>query len=470
MSFNLIAAIDSNYGIGYHNKLPWNIKEDMEYFKKITTSNKSIVIMGKNTWLSIPPNYKPLVNRINMIITSSESILNYRTNDFKENTLLFKNLEDCLSVIKDIYNDYNVWVIGGEQLYREAISRSECKYIYLTYLCKTRNTYKCDKFFPNIDTNFQIISCNKSKYENDKTLEFLIYENKLNMNNSEQKYLNTLKDIIDRGHRREDRTKIGTRSIFGTQFRYDLTNNQIPLLTTKNMYWKGIVEELLWFLNGKTDSKLLENKNINIWKGNSSEKFLKERGLKYREGDIGPGYGFSFRHWGAEYKGCDHQYTPNCGVDQVKKVLYMLQNDKYSRRIIIDLWNVKELDNMALPPCHILYQFYVHDNKLSCSMYQRSGDMGLGVPFNIASASLLTILFAKLSNLEPYELIHSIGDTHIYENHINALKEQILRNPRPYPSISFKNKNYDNIEDFTYDDIELNGYISYPNIKMDMAV
>ena len=131
---------------------------------------------------------------------------------------------------------------------------------------------------------------------------------------------------------------------------------------------------------------------------------------------------------------------------------------------------MKELDNMALPPCHILYQFYVHDNKLSCSMYQRSGDMGLGVPFNIASASLLTILFAKLSNLEPYELIHSIGDTHIYENHINALKEQILRNPRPYPSISFKNKNYDNIEDFTYDDIELNGYISYPNIKMDMAV
>ena len=467
MSFSIITAIDSNYGIGYNNTLPWNIKEDMQYFKKITSSNKSIVIMGKNTWLSIPENYKPLVNRINMIITSSESIPNL---DNLENTLVFKNLENCLSIIKDIYNDYNVWVIGGEQLYREAISRNECKYIYLTHLCKTKNTYKCDKFFPNIDTNFQIVSCKKLKYEDNKTLEFLIYENLSTINNSEQNYLDKLKLIINSGIKRDDRTKIGTRSIFGTQFRYDLTNNQIPLLTTKNMYWKGIVEELLWFLNGKTDSKLLENKNVNIWKGNSSKEFLEKRGLEYNEGDIGPGYGFSFRHWGGDYKGCHYNYGNDCGVDQVNKVLYMLKNDKYSRRIIIDLWNVKELDNMALPPCHILYQFYVHDNKLSCSMYQRSGDMGLGVPFNIASASLLTILFAKLSNLEPYELIHTIGDTHIYENHIEPLREQILRKPRPYPTISFKNKNYNKIEDFTNDDIELNGYISYPNIKMDMAV
>ena len=291
------------------------------------------------------------------------------------------------------------------------------------------------------------------------------------MNNEEEnQYLHQLKNIIEKGYEGDDRTGVGTKSLFGTQMRFNLENNSFPLLTTKRMFTKGIVEELLWFLRGDTNSKNLENKGVSIWKGNSCRETLNNLGFTDREvGDCGPIYGFNFRHYGGNYKDCDTNYT-NCGYDQVKEVLRLIKEDPTSRRIIINLWNPLTLKQTVLPPCHVLYQFKVIGTKLSCSLYQRSGDMGLGIPFNIASASLLTIIFAKLTNLEPYELIHSIGDSHIYLDHEEALKQQILRTPYKFPKLDIIDRGQSKVEDFILEDFVISDYTCYKKIKLKMAV
>jgi len=286
---------------------------------------------------------------------------------------------------------------------------------------------------------------------------------------SEKQYLDQLKYIIEKGTICNDRTGVGTKSLFGCQMRFNL-NNSFPLLTTKKMFTKGIIEELLWFLNGKTDSKLLENKGVNIWKDNTSREFLDKLGFTDREeGDGGPIYGFNFRHYGAKYINSNTDYS-NSGIDQINNVLRMLKEEPTSRRILINLWDPNIINDMVLPPCHVLYQFRVYGNKLSCSLYQRSGDMGLGIPFNIASASLLTCILAKLSNLEPYELIHTIGDAHIYLNHEEALKEQITREPYDFPTLKILDRNQKSIEDFVLEDFIFENYNCHKAIKMDMAV
>ena len=290
------------------------------------------------------------------------------------------------------------------------------------------------------------------------------------MNKEEYQYLNQIKNIIETGHSANDRTNTGTKSIFGSQMRFNLQNNSFPLLTTKKMFMKGIVEELLWFLRGDTNSKNLENKGVSIWKGNSSREALDNLGFTDRqEGDCGPIYGFNFRHYGAEYKDCDTNYS-NCGYDQVKEVLRLLREEPTSRRILINLWNPTSLKDTVLPACHVLYQFKIIGNKLSCSLYQRSGDVGLGVPFNIASASLLTIIFAKLSGLEPYELIHTIGDAHIYLDHEDGLKEQITRTPFQFPSLKIIDRNQCKVEDFCLEDFVISNYQCHEKIKLNMAV
>lgn len=290
------------------------------------------------------------------------------------------------------------------------------------------------------------------------------------MNKEEYQYLNQIKNIIETGHSANDRTNTGTKSIFGSQMRFNLQNNSFPLLTTKKMFMKGIVEELLWFLRGDTNSKNLESKGVSIWKGNSSREALDNLGFTDRqEGDCGPIYGFNFRHYGAEYKDCDTNYS-NCGYDQVKEVLRLLREEPTSRRILINLWNPTSLKDTVLPACHVLYQFKIIGNKLSCSLYQRSGDVGLGVPFNIASASLLTIIFAKLSGLEPYELIHTIGDAHIYLDHEDGLKEQITRTPFQFPSLKIIDRNQCKVEDFCLEDFVISNYQCHEKIKLNMAV
>lgn len=285
----------------------------------------------------------------------------------------------------------------------------------------------------------------------------------------ESQYINLIKHILENGISKDDRTGIGTLSIFSYNMTFNLRES-FPLLTTKKVYWKGVVEELLWFISGSTDSNVLKEKGVRIWEGNSSREFLDSRGLShYDQGDIGAGYGFQWRHFGAKYTNMYDSYEGQ-GVDQLKDVIYKIKNTPDDRRIIMSAWNPTDLDKMALPPCHIFVQFWVDTNKkeLHSQMYQRSCDVGLGVPFNIASYALLTCIIAKLCDLTPGDFHYCMGDTHIYKNHIDAMKLQITRDPYDFPKINIKD--ITDIDNIKFDDIELIDYKYYENIKMNMAV
>uniref|UniRef100_A0A146KM90 Thymidylate synthase n=1 Tax=Lygus hesperus TaxID=30085 RepID=A0A146KM90_LYGHE len=304
--------------------------------------------------------------------------------------------------------------------------------------------------------NFRQVSSGPEHSENDDVSD-------------EFQYLDHLYKILVGGNVREDRTGVGTLSIFGAQMRYSLADNTLPLLTTKRVFWKGICAELLWFIRGSTNAKELANEGVHIWDGNSSREFLDSVGLNDREeGDLGPVYGFQWRHFGAEY-GTMHDKYEGRGVDQLRKVIERIKTKPDCRRIIMTAWNPCDIDKMALPPCHCLVQFYVHDGKLSCQLYQRSADMGLGVPFNIASYALLTHMIAQVTNLEAWEFIHTMGDSHVYTNHISPVLKQMERAPRPMPKIRF-NRQVTSIDDFKMSDIAVEGYDPHPSIAMKMAV
>jgi len=285
----------------------------------------------------------------------------------------------------------------------------------------------------------------------------------------EYQYLRLIQDIIQSGNKKEDRTGVGTISKFGAQMRFSLRDNVFPLLTTKRVFWRGVAEELLWFIRGDTNGKNLAEKNVKIWDANGTREFLDGRGLTEREeGDLGPVYGFQWRHFGAEYKDMHTDYTGQ-GVDQLKECIDKIKTNPNDRRIIMTAWNPAALHLMALPPCHMFCQFYVANGELSCLMYQRSCDMGLGVPFNIASYALLTRMMAHVCGLKAGEFIHTLGDAHVYTNHVEPLQEQLKREPKPFPTLEFTRQVTD-IEDFVFEDFKLVGYSPHGPIKMEMAV
>ncbi|RNA03040.1 thymidylate synthase [Brachionus plicatilis] len=285
----------------------------------------------------------------------------------------------------------------------------------------------------------------------------------------EHQYLDLIRLVLKNGKTKKDRTGVGTISVFGTQSRYSLRNNTFPLLTTKRVFLKGVIEELLWFIRGSTNAKELSQKGVKIWDGNSSREFLDKHGFYDRqEGDLGPIYGFQWRHFGAQYKDMHTDYQ-NQGIDQLNEVIQKIKSNPDDRRIIMSAWNPIDIPKMALPPCHCFVQFYVSDGELSCMLYQRSADMGLGVPFNIASYALLTHMIAHVTGLKAGEFVHTIGDCHVYLNHVAALEEQLKREPRKFPTLRIKNKRT-NIEEFELSDFEVAGYDPYPTIKMEMAV
>lgn len=298
----------------------------------------------------------------------------------------------------------------------------------------------------------------------------------MSINKEEDQYLELCQRIIDEGEHRPDRTGTGTYSLFAPpQLRFNLAKGQFPLLTTKKVFTKGIILELLWFIAGCTDGNKLSEQGVRIWEGNGSREYLDKLGLTDRRvGDLGPVYGFQWRHFGAKYKTCDDDYTGQ-GVDQLQDVIYKLKHNPYDRRIIMSAWNPPDFPQMALPPCHVFSQFYVNFPKdggkprLSCLLYQRSCDMGLGVPFNIASYALLTIMIAHVVDMEPGEFIHTLGDAHVYKDHVDALKEQISRAPRPFPTLKIKRK-VENIDDFKFEDFEICNYDPHPKIAMNMSV
>ena len=291
------------------------------------------------------------------------------------------------------------------------------------------------------------------------------------MHHQEEQYLNLLREILERGTWEEGRNG-RTKSVFGHSMRFSLKNGTIPILTTKKTAWKSCLKELLWFIRGDTDTKILQNQNVHIWDGNTTREFLDSRGLQhYREGLIGPGYGFQWRHFNAAYNADTGSPRDETGIDQLNQIVEALKDpaQRTSRRLIMTAWNPLQLNEMALPPCHIMCQFNVHDgNKLSCAMYQRSCDVPLGSPFNIASYSFLTHLLAKHCGLDAYEFVYFMGNCHIYEDHIEPMRTQIERKPFEFPTIEIKTLR-DNINEYEIDDFVINGYQSGEQIRMNMV-
>ena len=288
----------------------------------------------------------------------------------------------------------------------------------------------------------------------------------------EQQYLDLIQTILDRGSPEEGRNgKVYTT--FGNMMRFSLKDGILPLITTKKLAWKTCFHELMWFLAGQTDNRKLQEKGVHIWDGNASRNFLDSRGLtNYQEGDLGPIYGMQWRHWNADYTGCETDYT-NQGMDQLQEVIDQLKNPetRSSRRLLVSAWNPEQLDKMALPPCHVLMQFHVREGRfLSCSLYQRSGDVGLGVPFNIASYSMLTHLMAHHCGLESDEFVYILGNAHIYEEHLEVLKTQLERTPHEFPKIRINPQDDRvHIQDYVLDDIEwLQPYTHHDTLKMKM--
>lgn len=263
-----------------------------------------------------------------------------------------------------------------------------------------------------------------------------------------KQYLDLLQKIMDEGQIKTDRTGVGTKSIFAYQMRFDLSKG-FPLLTTKKLHLKSIIHELLWFIKGDTNIKYLNDNGVSIWDEWADEN-----------GELGPVYGAQWRHWK-----CENGQE----IDQLADLMNNVKNNPNSRRLLISAWNVAHIDKMALPPCHCLFQLYVANNKLSCQLYQRSADVFLGVPFNIASYSLLTMMIAKVCGLEPGEFIHTLGDTHIYLNHINQVTEQLTRKPLTLPKMEILGEQKD-IFSFKYQDFVLKDYNPYPAIKAPIAI
>ena len=486
----IIVAHSDNRVIGLDGNIPWHIPNDLKRVSKIsqdtTGSNhkrqQNALIMGRKTWLSIPSNKRPLNNRINIIVSKTLASNNCQQAKSIHYVSSWEEAVHCAQANADIFK---IFIFGGESIYHSALA---CGLVNKIWVTRIHQNVKGDAYFPDLanseypyftlsnvsDTKIYISSDSQSvRYSYQEYIRYPEIQRGFleacSAQGGEYNYLHWVNKCLKEGIRREDRTGTGTLSIFGCHMQFDLAHG-FPLLTTKKMFTRGILEELLWFLRGETNAKTLQAKKVRIWDGNSSREYLDSIGLKdLEEGDCGPIYGFNFRHFGGEYVNCQFDHKGR-GFDQFAYCLDLIKNNPTSRRIIINLWNPCDLDKVALPACHVLYQFFVADGTLSCSLYQRSGDMGLGVPFNIASASFLTHILAHLSGLKPHKLIHTIGDAHIYTNHVKALQTQLTRVPYPFPTLQITNREQKDVQDFQVSDFVIRGYQHHPAIKMTMAI
>lgn len=472
--FKVIVATDCEYGIGDSstNKLKWHIQEDMKFFKQITTSTRSpnkknCVIMGRKTYESIPPQYRPLAGRKNYVLTKNKN--------FKDEEICVRHNIDELII--EVSNDKlleSAFIIGGAEIYKEFLNRGIVGECYHTFI---DHDYNCNVklfinshfvFYPknglSINCDYKILNeihIENSINKNDDSIQVTFFHYQ-KFNKEENNYLELMRKILEEGKLREDRTLVGTLSLFGCHLTYDISKS-LPILTTKFVPFRIIVEELLWMLSGSTDATILQKKGIHIWDHNTSREFLDSRGLNHLpEGDLGAGYGFQLRHYGAEYKTCKDDYTGQ-GFDQLAEVVRLLKEEPHSRRIQFTYWSPSMIYTAALPACHNTYQFYVQDGNLSCMMTQRSSDYFLANNYNAVAAALITYMLAKVCGYKPLHLIHNLGDTHIYLNHIEQSKEQLLRKPQIQPKLILEDK-FD-IDSFVYEDFKLIGYRPQAAIK-----
>ena len=500
-----IVAYDSQRGIGRAGGLPWHAPEDLRRFKAIT--HRGIVIYGRRTWDSLPPAHRPLPGRANIIIsraatatgtaTTATAAGTHRPGDDGdgETSVAWVASVDAateratrLAATRSSPNP-NIYVIGGESIYREFLRRGLVAVVEATEV--SGSAYDCDRHFPELGPWFR---CVRTVPGGAASVPALCYKRFVAAGNpAEQQYLDLVGRAIRTGVARADRTGVGTRSLFGAQLRFDLSGGKVPLLTTKPVFWRGIVEELLWFLRGDTDAKVLAARGVHFWDANGSREFQATRGLHhYPAGILGPVYGWQWRRFDAPYTSVERrsnatapQYTSSAiraaghdgsgPTDQVKRVVELLRCDPTTRRAIISAWNPNQLSEMVLPPCHVLYQFWISaDKRLHCAVYQRSGDLGLGVPFNIASAALLTHLIASAvgGGVVGHELVHFIADAHVYESHVAPLRRQLARTPRPFPTVSIApDRTGQDVWGTRAEDIRLHNYTPCrPGVPLKMAL
>ncbi|QHO17640.1 hypothetical protein S83_033588 [Arachis hypogaea] len=504
-NYQVVVAATPDMGIGKDGKLPWKLPTDLKFFKEVTVitsdpGKKNAVVMGRKTWDSIPLKYRPLPGRLNVVLTRSDSF----DIAIAENVVICRSMASALELLAEppySLSIEKIFVIGGGQIFRETLNAPGCEAIHITEI---QTSIECDTFMPPVDSSvFQLWYSSFPKMENNIRYSFTTYvrvrrsvehatqnTDPVLDNNSdtlkfefkdfsflpkmilerheEYKYLRLVEEIISEGTAKDDRTRTGTLSKFGCQMRFNLRRN-FPLLTTKKVFWRGVVEELLWFISGSTNAKLLQEKGIHIWDGNASREYLDRLGFTDREeGDLGPVYGFQWRHFGARYTNMHADYSGQ-GFDQLLDVINKIRHNPNDRRIILSAWNPADLQLAALPPCHMFAQFYVANGELSCQMYQRSADMGLGVPFNIASYALLTCIIAHVCELVPGDFIHVIGDAHVYQNHVKPLQEQLQNLPRPFPTLKINPEKKD-IDSFVASDFKLSDYNPHQKIEMKMAI
>lgn len=468
-TFSIIVCVDDENGIAKNGIIPWNIYDEQQNFKKITeytTSpiSKNALIMGRTTFESL--HNKCLPRRYNIVL-SKHGEKHDKLQSIKQPTFC-TSFNNALQLCFEEKLIENIFVIGGEQLYKYAIKHPLFEQLYITNI---NCIFDCDQHFPYF-LKKQIKSEKYSTHlENiDEKMYLCDFEHNTYHLNGEVQYLKLLNKLLT-SPKRETRNG-ETKSLFGEQLKFQLDfGHKFPLLTTKKMFFKAIFEELMFFISGDTDANILKNKNVHIWDKNTSTEFIQSVGLEYDEGDMGPMYGFQWRHYGETYINKDAKYG---GYDQLKFIIDELKNNKTSRRIIMTTFNPVDAKFGVLYPCHgIAVQFFVsNENNLSCHMYQRSADAFLGLPFNIASYALLTFIIAKITGYQPYELIISLGDVHIYEQHYGAVETQLKRIPYEFPSLKInKDITLENVNELKLHDIHIIGYEynHHPSIKAEMV-
>lgn len=455
---NLIAACTKNNGIGYNGTIPWSDKEEFKHFKKLTMNN--VLIVGRKTLDTLP--YLP----------SRHVFYISRTRAFADiaminNARYCSSLEDAVKKACEEFPDNDIFIAGGGEIYKEALSDSFVHRLDTVHLSVMNCDVKCDTFIPIHKEYF--VCMYKEVYET-----FTYYKLKFDMED-ERNYLLLLKNILCKSSTRMTRNGL-TKSIFNYDLSFNLENG-FPLLTTKKMFFRGIVEELLFFLRGQTDSNILSEKGVNIWKGNTSREFLDNMGMTGRKvGVMGPIYGYNFRHFGAEYDektaGPKQTNSRQKGFDQLQYVIDTIRNDPTSRRILMTSFNPAQASEAVLYPCHsLIIQFYVEDVYLDMFCYNRSQDVFLGVPFNIASSALLLKIVAKCTSKTPRWMHMSMGDAHIYLQHFEKCELQMERLRYTFPSLSIKKeiRSVTDIENLEYSDFVLEDYRHHPAIKAKMV-
>lgn len=456
--FDIILCVDIKDGISRNGDIPWNIPLDMSFFKTKTKTvdyptQTNVLIMGRKTMQTLK---QPLKDRYNFVLTNQEISCNPEgIQEFN----FFNDFEVALKTASELPNVFNIFVIGGKEVYELALKSVYLRYIYINQI---HNDFQCDKTF-SFDLNKFVLRESMSIFLSDN-VKFDMKKFELTQN-GELNYLNLLKNLLLVDERKTRNATV--KSTFSQFLTFDL-NNGFPLLTTKKVNFRAIVEELLFFLRGDTNVSKLKEKNVNIWNKNTTKEFIKSVGLNYEENDMGPMYGFQLRHFGAEYKGCNFTHE---GYDQISYVLDLLKHDPYSRRIIMTTYNPQQAKEGVLYPCHgICIQFYVDNfRNLHCSVYQRSADIFLGVPFNIASYALLTHIFADLNGFGVGNITLFFGDCHLYSDHINAAKIQLSRLARPFPKLLIiKPFEIKSVEEFSTENFILENYSPHDYISAPM--